>query len=96
MTKEARRIKFEDFVAHLPGLLEDVARDNEAVIVEMKGKLFRIEPTKETELPAGRHDPERVRKILAGTAGGFKGLDRRRFMADLHAGRQQASGGRPA
>lgn len=98
VTKEARRIQFEDFATHLSGYLDDVARENEPVIVEMRGKLFRVEPAERVEptMPAPGHDAERLRSVLKSTAGGFKGLDRRRLMADLHAERQQDSRGRPA
>jgi hypothetical protein len=93
VTKEARRIEFEEFAAHLPAYLDDVARENQPVIVEMKGKLFRVEPAERVEptVPAPGHDAERLRSVLKSTAGGFKGLDRRRLMADLHAGRRASN-----
>ena len=97
MAKEIRRINYDEFAARLPILLEALARENETVLVEKEGKLYRVEPTSEADaLQARPHDPDRVRRMLVRTAGSFKGVDRAALMKDIHAGRQQASKGRPA
>jgi len=97
MTKEIRRIDFEEFAAQLPALFEDMAREDDIVVVDKEGILFRIETTTEAVKESGRkHDPERVRRMLARTAGGWKGIDRQALMKDIHEGRQQSSRGRPA
>jgi hypothetical protein len=95
MTKETRKIDFDDFAAQLPILLDALAREHEQVLVEKDGKLYRVEATDETAGEKG-HDPDRVRRILARNTGAMKTVDRRALTQDLHISRQQASRGRPA
>ncbi len=97
MTKETRTITFDDFAAHLPALFDLMAREDEAVLVEKGGRLYRVEPTAEVADPSPpAHDPSDVRRMLARTAGGFKGIDRAAIMKDIHAGRAQADRRPPA
>ncbi|MGE3986069.1 MAG: hypothetical protein AB7G38_18010, partial [Dehalococcoidia bacterium] len=37
-----RRIDFDEFAAQLPELLDELAREHRQVLVENKGKVFRI------------------------------------------------------
>ena len=91
MTKEARGIPFDDFAADPSGVLQDLAHGREPVLVEMQGKVFRLEAAENVDAEAMRvYDRERVKRILRSTAGGFKGLDRRRFLAEMHAQREQS------
>lgn len=74
-----RRIGFDEFAAQLPEVLEELARENGQVLVEKKGKLFRIEATEETT----PHDPERVRKLLARNSGAMRTVDIEALKRDL-------------
>ena len=93
MTKEARRIGFEEFAAELPDLIETLAREHEQVLVEKEGRVFRVSAVDET---VRAHDPERLRRILARNSGAFKTIDIEALKRDLREARQQDSEGRPA
>jgi hypothetical protein len=95
MRKEIRRIDFDEFAAQLPALLETLAREHEQVLVEKEGKIYRVGATDESA-SAKPHDAEAVRRALARSTGALGNVDRRTLMRDIHAGRQQASRGRPA
>jgi len=97
MTKETKRIDFDEFAAHLPMFFEELAREKEPVLVEKEGQLFRVEAATTAHLRGMHpHDPERVRRMLRKTTGAFKGVNPKELMKDIHASRQQASRGRPA
>lgn len=86
-----RRIDFDEFAAQLPEVLEELAREHGQILVEKKGKLFRVEATEEMK----PHDPERVRGILARNSGAMRTVDIEALKRDLREERQQASEGRP-
>lgn len=75
--------------------IERLAREAQPVLIEKDGCLYRVEATIE-DSGQPRHDPERVRRILARTAGAFRGVDGEALKRDIKAARVQASKGRPA
>lgn len=93
MVRQARRIKFKDFTADIDRVFEEVDEKNKEVLVERRGRLFRIEPVRQN-IWAG-YDPEKVRAALRDAAGILKGVDRKALMRRIHAARGQSSLGRP-
>jgi PHD/YefM family antitoxin component YafN of YafNO toxin-antitoxin module len=50
MAKVERRISYEDFVARLPELLDELDRDHKTVFIEKNGRAFLIGPAEELRL----------------------------------------------
>jgi hypothetical protein len=93
-----RRMSYDEFVAGLPDVLDDLARADETVLIEKNGRTFSVEvaePEKRSSLPPLPPLEERLR-ILKETAGGFHTPDREKFLEELRLMRQQDSEGRPA
>ena len=92
-----RRMSYEEFVAGLPGVLDDLARADETVLIEKNGRTFSVgvmEPEKHSALPP--LPPLEVRlEALRKSAGGFHTPDKEKFLEELRIMRQQDSEGRP-
>ncbi len=98
MANEPRRIQFDDFLQHVPSIFDRLARQKEPVMVERKGRLFRVEAEQEPETRTlwADYDGERVRTALRQSAGAFTGIDVEELKRDLREERAQDSPGRPA
>jgi len=97
MAKTARKMSYEEFARRLPEVLDEVARDQESVLVEKNGHTFSVSPAA-PETPTGLPPlpPLEVRlKALRESAGGFHTPDREKFLEELRIMRQQDSEGRP-
>jgi hypothetical protein len=92
MTREARRIAFEEFAAELPDLIEELARDHEEILVEKEGRVYRIGAVDET---VRVHNPDRFRRMLERNSGAMKTVDIEALERDLREERDHASDGRP-
>jgi hypothetical protein len=91
-----RKISYEEFAEDLPNILDEVARDNEVVLVEKNGRVFSVGLAKARQtsgLPP--HDPDALLKAIYESAGALKGLDIEAFKAELREMREQDSKGRP-
>jgi hypothetical protein len=97
MAKTQRRLSYEEFVRSLPQVLDEIAQDDEAVLVEKNGTTFSI-TTVGSEPKNGLPPlpPLEVRlEALRKSAGALKGVDVEELKADLREMRQQDSKGRP-
>ena len=92
-----RRMSYDEFVAALPGVLDELARAGATILVEKDGTTFRIAleaPELDERLPP--LPPLEVRlEALKRSAGALKGVDIEQLKADLRIMRQQDSSGRP-
>jgi hypothetical protein len=91
-------MSYEEFVAGLPGVLDELARTDETVLIEKNGRTFSVEvaePETHSSLPPLPPLEERLR-ILRETAGGFHTPNREQFLQELRDARHQDSEGRPA
>ncbi len=92
-----RHMSYEEFVAGLPGVLDELARAGETVLIEKNGQTFSVGPTNpelDERLPP--LPPLEVRlEALRKSAGGFHTPDREKFLEELRIMRQQDSEGRP-
>jgi hypothetical protein len=97
MAKIARKMSYEEFAEHLPEVLDELARDEDTLLVEKNGHIFRVsvtEPGLDSRLPP--LPPLEVRlEALRRSAGALKGVDIEQLKADLRIMRQQDSSGRP-
>ncbi len=98
MANEPRRIPFDDFIQQVQSIFDMLARQKEPVMVERKGRLFRVEAERTDEAQAlwADYDAERVRTALRSSAGAFKDIDVEQLKRDLREERAQDSHGRPA
>ena len=94
MANEPRRMQFDDFLEQVQSIFDMLARQKEPVVVERKGRLFRVEAEQKDAAQAlwADYDGERVRTALRQSAGAFNcgatGSDRGRTGA---AAKAQAS-----
>jgi hypothetical protein len=93
-----RKISYEELEADLEGILDEVAREHEVVLVEKNGHIFSVGlaeglPRRHLLPP---HDPDALRKAIQESAGALKGIDIDEFKAELREMREQDSKGRPA
>ncbi len=97
MTREARRMNFDEFAADLGRVLETLANEGDRILVEKSGRLYRVEREADGEPvdPWQAYDPARVRRALQDSAGALAGVNPKKLIADIHAARRQASHGRP-
>ena len=94
MAIQPQQITFAEFSQHLPALFDAIAQNNEPVIVERAGRLFRVE-AESKDIWAG-YDPERAKEALRRSAGALKGIDLEELKRDIRDARAQDSHGRPA
>ena len=93
-----RRMSYGEFCETLPQVLDSLTSEEDLVLVERDGQLFKVARVAEREgldprLP--RVSPERTREALRKSAGALKGVDVDQLKADLRLQRQQDSSGRP-
>jgi hypothetical protein len=89
---EQKRIQFDEFARNLPTILDTLARQHEAVLVERKGKLYTVAPQEPEPADVwAAYDPQRTRAALRASAGALAGVDRDELLADIHAQRAQKS-----
>ena len=98
MANEPRRMQFDDFLEQVQSIFDMLARQKEPVVVERKGRLFRVEAEQKDATQAlwADYDGERVRTALRQSAGAFKDIDVEQLKRDLREERTQDSHGRPA
>ncbi len=98
MANEPRRIQFDDFLKQVQSIFDMLARQNEPVVVERKGQLFRVEVERTDAVPTlwADYDAERVRIALRQSAGALQAIDVEQLKRDLREERVQDSHGRPA
>ncbi|MBI4493147.1 MAG: hypothetical protein HY690_10195 [Chloroflexi bacterium] len=96
MAHELKRLSFHEFVRHLTGVFDAMARQGEPVLIERDGQLYRLEPeeTHQTQDIWAGYDPEKVREVLDKVAGGWADLDIEGLIANIYRAREQGS--RPA
>jgi hypothetical protein len=99
MVTTPRRISFEDFAKALDSVFDDLAEHEQPILVQRKGRLFRVEPAAmpESEDIWAGYDAERVLAAFekAREARLFSGIDVESLKADIKAARGQDSKGRP-
>ena len=98
MTRQVRRIPFDEFAADLERVLNELGSVDETILVEKSGKTFRVEL--ELQHSPGsdiwkNYDPERAREALRRSAGALAGVDVKKLKDDIRAARGQDSIGRP-
>ncbi len=69
-------------------------RDLETVVRPARSKVVTPKEQAVGDIWAG-YDSERARRALRRSAGALVGVDRKALLADIHAGREQNSPGRP-
>jgi hypothetical protein len=98
MSEQSRRISFDEFARHPQAALDAVQSGKQAILIERQGELFRVEKEQlhgQPDIWAG-YSADRVLAGFRKSAGGFRGLDRDTFLADMKEQREQDSRGRPA
>lgn len=91
MAQEAEVIDFGDFAVQLERVFDQVGQDNQPVLINRDGELYRLEKEKQ-ENAWHRYDPERVKQALAASAGALQGVDVEKLLSDLDAQREQGPG----
>jgi hypothetical protein len=94
MAKEPKRINFDDFTINPGKVFDDMARQDGPVLIDVKGRLYRLELESTTDGIWKGYDPEKVRLRLREAAGAMAGIDRETLLRDIHHARQQVSHGR--
>lgn len=82
-TTATEKIPFAEFADQLTGIFDRLAREGRGILVERRGRLFRI------VAQPGRRDVLSVRKALETSAGAFREIDRDTFLAQVRAEREQ-------
>lgn len=99
MVATPRRMTFDDFARTLERVFDDMAEQQQPVVVERGGRLYRLAPAtaEEPEDIWANYDPEKVLEAweTARKAKLFEGVDVEQLKADIKAARGQDSHGRP-
>ncbi len=98
MANQARRIQFDDFIQQVQSIFDMLAHQKEPIMVERKGRLFRVEaePAQEAQTIWAGYNGERVANALRQSAGAFTGIDVEQLKHDLREERGHNNHGRPA
>jgi hypothetical protein len=96
MVTKPRRISFDDFARTLERVFDEMAEQQQPVIVERGGRLYRVEPAGMhlSEDPWAKYDPDEARRALEASIGALAGVDTEQLKADIKAERGQDSPGR--
>ena len=91
-------VTYEEFAAHLPELLDKMAKDGEPLLVRQNGRLFRVSLSTAAEEPSKLPpiDLEAQKRAFEAARGILKGIDREAFKKELRAMRAQRPRGRKA
>jgi len=87
MAKEPKRLDFEEFALNPRKVFDDMASQRGPVLIDVKGRVYRL------ELQSVRHDiwqgydPIKVRQRLRDCAGILAGIDRDALLRDIHSAR---------
>lgn len=98
MHTEPRRLHFEEFARSPASVFEALVRENEVVLVERAGVVYRLEVDKlrESQDVWVDYNPQQAREALRKSRGALIDVDRQQLIADLHRARRQKRGSRPA
>src|SRR5258708_10545003 len=93
MTTPARSMQFEDFALHLRPVFTEM-ETGQAVIVEWRGRRYRLAP-EQSDAASADADPDEIRRAIRQSVGALRGVDTRKLLSDISGQREQDSHGRP-
>jgi hypothetical protein len=92
--RSSDQISFDQFAQQLNSVFDRLAREGKGVLVERRGRVFRLTPLAADEhgLPL-RPDAGRVRNALRAATGAYRGVNRESWIEDIRAEREQEGRG---